>query len=92
MRFRASRSVWRKDFTLLLLCLRLAVLCCHGRHQAAKVKLHVKRDRQGEVELSWGQDARERRLTPAELRTQHLLREEVAVWAKAGLLRLRWAD
>jgi exopolyphosphatase/guanosine-5'-triphosphate,3'-diphosphate pyrophosphatase len=82
----------RKDFTLLLLCMRLAVLCCHGRHEAAKVKLHVKRDPQGEVELSWGHDAQERRLTPAELRTQHLLREEVAVWAKAGLLRLRWAD
>lgn len=82
----------RKDFAPVLLCLRLAVLCCHGRHQAAKVKLHVQRDRQSDVTISWGHNTRERRLTPAELRTQHLLREEVAVWQKSGVMRLRWAD
>jgi hypothetical protein len=42
--------------------------------------------------LSWGHNAQERRLTPAELRTQHLLREEVGMWMKSGLLKLRWAD
>jgi exopolyphosphatase/guanosine-5'-triphosphate,3'-diphosphate pyrophosphatase len=82
----------RRDFAVMLLCLRLAVLCCHGRHKAAKVKLHVKCERSGEVLLSWGHNAQERRLTPAELRTQHLLREEVGMWMKSGLLKLRWAD
>ncbi len=82
----------RRDFALTLLCLRLAVLCCHGRHQASKVKLHARRDRQGDVLLSWAQVSSERKLSPAELRTQHLLREELAVWLKSGLLRVRWTS
>ncbi|NBT10151.1 MAG: Ppx/GppA family phosphatase [Betaproteobacteria bacterium] len=82
----------RKDFAMVLLCLRLAVLCCHGRHHGAKVKLHVQRDRQGGVGLSWGYDTQERGLTPAEQRTQHLLREEVSMWLKSGLLVLYWTD
>ena len=82
----------RRDFAVMLLCLRLAVLCCHGRHQAAKVRLQARRDRQGDVALAWSVPAQDRRLSPAELRTQHLLREEVSVWAKSGLLKLRWQD
>ena len=82
----------RRQFALQLLCLRLAALCCHGRHAASKVRLKVRRDRGGEIELGWALPPADRRLTPAELRTQHLLREEVAIWARSGLLRLRWAE
>lgn len=82
----------RRDFGLMLLCLRLAVLCCHGRHQASKVRLNARRDRQGDILLSWHWQGADRRLSPAELRTQHLLREEVTVWARSGNLKLRWTD
>lgn len=81
----------RRHFAVQLLCLRLAALCCHGRHQSSKVRLRVQRQGQGDILLSWDK-ARDDRMTPAEMRTQHLLREEVAVWARSGLLRLRWVD
>ena len=82
----------RRDFAVMLLCLRLAVLCCHGRHQESQVRLQARLDRQCDVMLGWHDQAKASRLTPAELRTQHLLREEVAVWAKAGVLRVSWVD
>jgi exopolyphosphatase/guanosine-5'-triphosphate,3'-diphosphate pyrophosphatase len=82
----------RRDFGMVLLCLRLAVLCCHGRHQGSKVRLNARRDRGGDILLSWHWQGQDRRLSPAELRTQHLLREEVTVWARSGNLKLRWTD
>lgn len=82
----------RRPFAVQLLCLRLAVLCCHGRHNGASVHLKAERDRGGDILLSWEHSVRNRRLSPAELRTQHLLREEVVLWLKSGSLRLRWSD
>jgi exopolyphosphatase/guanosine-5'-triphosphate,3'-diphosphate pyrophosphatase len=80
----------RKGFALQLLCLRLAVLCCHGRHRLNTVRLHASRERNNEVVLRWQLPSEHAALTPAEMRTHHLLREEAAVWAKGGPLRLLW--
>ena len=56
------------------------------------MRLQVRLDRGGDIVLGWALPAGERRLSPAELRTQHLLREEVATWARTGVLRLRWVE
>ena len=87
---KVEQAFSRRSFAVQLLCLRVAALCCHGRHAASQVRLQVQLDRGGDILLGWAVPAGERRLSPAELRTQHLLREEVTTWARTNVLRLRW--
>ena len=82
----------RRNFAAQLLCLRVAALCCHGRHRSDRIRVRAQWDRPGEIRLSWDAAAGDRRTSAAELRTQHLLREEVSAWARVGTLRVRWSE
>ena len=82
----------RRHFAAQLLCLRVAVLCCHGRHRGDRIRVQAQWDRPGEIRLSWDAAAADGRSSASELRTQHLLREEVSAWARVGTLRVRWSE
>lgn len=82
----------REDFGHSLLCLRLAALCCHSRADDSSVGLVARRTRSGSIRLGWSlQPGQERALHP-DLRTIHLLKEEVALWNRARMLDLLWED
>jgi exopolyphosphatase/guanosine-5'-triphosphate,3'-diphosphate pyrophosphatase len=70
-------------FALQALCLRLAVIRCHARIDDDTPRLQLQRGADDALHLSW----RPAKL-PLNPRTLHLLREEAAVWARSGVLRL----
>ena len=75
-------SLAGEDFGWQVLCLRLAVIKCHARGDVNVDAMRLKRDAQA-AEIAfptgWGE---------AHPRTQHLLNEEVALWARNGPLVL----
>ncbi len=70
-----------RSFSMVLLCLRLAVLCCHARHVEHEARLTVEMDRSGLIEV---------KAQNPDLRTQYLMQEEMAAWAKHDLLKVSW--
>ena len=80
----------RWTFAMQLLCLRLAVLCSHARCDIESPRLQAQLMPNGDVALGW-MTVRKGRSAP-DLRTQHLLREELAAWAKTECLRVRMID
>ena len=71
-----------EDFAWQVLCLRLAIIKCHARGEVNAEAMRLVRDEQNAV-LSFPPGWSE-----AHPRTQHLLDEEVALWARNGPLRL----
>jgi exopolyphosphatase/guanosine-5'-triphosphate,3'-diphosphate pyrophosphatase len=75
-------TLHREGFALQLLCLRLAVIACHGRTEVGAQALRLKRRGAALRLMQAGEPAA---LNP---RTQHLLREEAATWSRSGVLDL----
>ncbi len=75
-------SLAGEDFAWQVLCLRLAIIKCHARGDVNADAMRLKRDANS-AELSFPAGWRE-----THPRTQHLLNEEVALWARSGPLRL----
>jgi exopolyphosphatase/guanosine-5'-triphosphate,3'-diphosphate pyrophosphatase len=67
-----------RDFPWQLLCLRLAVIACHARSDAAAV--HWRLQRQADA-AKLGFD---RGTATPDPRTLYLLKEELAAWQKVG--------
>ena len=75
-------SLTREDYAWQVLCLRLAIIKCHARGDVAVAAMHLRRDGHC-ARLSFPAGWAE-----ANPRTQHLLEEEQAMWARSGPLQL----
>lgn len=72
----------KRSFCLMLLSLRLAVLCCHARNAQHEAQLSLSIDTKGVIQIKPAQ---------TDLRTEYLLREEIADWAKHSFLTVNSA-
>ncbi len=79
---KVEASLATEDFAWQVLCLRLAIIKCHARGDVNAKAMRLRRD-SGSAELSFPPGWRE-----THPRTQHLLDEEVVLWARSGPLRV----
>ena len=79
---KVEAALVREDFVWQVLCLRLAIIKCHARGEVRDDAMRLMRDGHNAA-LSFPPGWRE-----AHPRTQYLLDEEMALWARSGPLRL----
>jgi exopolyphosphatase/guanosine-5'-triphosphate,3'-diphosphate pyrophosphatase len=76
---KVEASLARRSFARQALCLRLAAIRCHARRDSDGPRLRLDPVSGTRHSLRWEPSS-----VPADPRTLHLLREEIAVWAQQG--------
>ena len=79
---KSEAALANENFAWQVLCLRLAIIKCHARRQVDLGALTLRRS-EGQARLGFAPGWVERNL-----RTMHLLNEEVSAWERNGSLSL----